>query len=96
MKPDLPRIDISLEGRLPGAFGIARKRLAEAARFFAAESASRSGRPFAAVSVVLQDDAGSDEALIVCDLDGVLPRNDASQPMGGLSYFDYQRPELYK
>lgn len=45
---------------------------------------------------VLVDYAGSDEALIVCDLDGVLPRNDTSQPMSGLSYFDYQRPELYK
>ena len=71
VKPDFPRIDISLEGRLPGAFGIARKRLAEAARFFAAKSASRSGRPFAAVSVVLQDDAGSDEAhRAVMDVEG--------------------------
>ena len=45
---------------------------------------------------VLVDYTGSDEALIVSDLDGVLPRNDTSQPMAGLSYFDYQRPELYK
>ncbi|MBO4353033.1 MAG: hypothetical protein J5818_06025, partial [Eggerthellaceae bacterium] len=40
--------------------------------------------------------AGDDEVLITCELDSVLPRNDPEQPMGSLSYFDYQRPELYE
>ena len=40
--------------------------------------------------------AGDDEMLVTCEFDGVLPRDDVTQPMGGLSYFDYQRPELYE
>ena len=62
VKTDFPKTDVSIEGRLPGSFGIAKSRLAEAARFFAGESASRTGKPFAAVSVILQDDAASDAA----------------------------------
>lgn len=39
-----------------------RRRLKAAAGFFAARSAARSGLEFRQVTVVLQDDAGSDEA----------------------------------
>lgn len=46
--------------------------------------------------VLIGSYAGDDETIFICELDGKLPRDDASQPMGSLSYFDYQRPELYE
>ena len=45
-----------------GNFGVARRKLKKAAEFFAAKSAARSSLAFREVTVVLQDDEGSDEA----------------------------------
>jgi ssRNA-specific RNase YbeY (16S rRNA maturation enzyme) len=52
---------VAIEGRLPRALGLSRAALARAAVFFARRSAARGGTPFRAVSVVLQDDAFSEE-----------------------------------
>jgi rRNA maturation RNase YbeY len=52
---------ISIDGRLPGALGVTRSEVREAAEFFAARSSARVGVPFREVSVVLQDDAFSAE-----------------------------------
>ena len=38
---------------------------------------------------------GSDEHLLVCELDGVLPREQPQDTMRTISYFDRRRPELY-
>ena len=46
--------------------------------------------------VCIASSASEDVMFVTCELDGVLPRDDATQPMGALSYFDYQRPELYR
>ena len=53
---------IEITGRLPRSFGVSRKALESAASFFAGKSSSRIGVPFREVSIVLQDDRGSDEA----------------------------------
>ena len=45
-----------------GTFGVDRRKLKKAAEFFAAKSASRSSLAFREVTIVLQDDEGSDEA----------------------------------
>ena len=45
-----------------GNFGVDRRKLKKAAEFFAAKSASRSSLVFREVTIVLQDDEGSDEA----------------------------------
>ena len=52
---------VSIDGRLPGALGVTRGEVREAAEFFAARSSARVGVPFREVSVVLQDDAFSAE-----------------------------------
>lgn len=53
---------IHIEGNLPERLGLGRSDLSAAAAFFAERSARRSGLVFREVSVVLQDDAASDEA----------------------------------
>lgn len=53
---------VSVEGALPKSFGITVAELKRAAEFFAARSSARIGRPFHEVTVVLQNDAQSDEA----------------------------------
>ena len=53
--------EIVIDGTLPRALGLTRKSLAAAARFFATKSAARIGVPFRAVTVIVQDDAFSDE-----------------------------------
>ena len=53
---------IEITGVLPRSLGITRKALKSAAAFFAEKSSSRVGVPFHEVSIVLQDDIGSDEA----------------------------------
>lgn len=53
---------ITIDGRLPKAFGLTKGVLSAAARHFAERSASRIGTPFREVSIVLQDDTSSDEA----------------------------------
>ena len=53
---------IELAGRLPAAIGLARGEVRAAAALFAAKSSARVGIPFRAVTVILQDDAESDEA----------------------------------
>lgn len=52
---------IITSGRLPRAAEMTRRGLAEAAAFFAAKSAARSGLVFREVDLVLQDDAASAE-----------------------------------
>ena len=52
---------ISIEGRLPKRLGISRRELAKAAEFFAKLSGRRVKTVFRDITVVLQDDAGSDE-----------------------------------
>lgn len=53
---------IIIEGSLPKALGLTKAELKSAATFFAARSSSRIGIAFHEVTVVLQDDAESDEA----------------------------------
>ena len=53
---------VHIEGKSPKALGIAKSRVASAARFFATRSSERVGVPFHEVTVILQDDAGSSEA----------------------------------
>ena len=53
--------DIEVEGNLPRALGLRRAELRAAAAFFAAKSGARVGVPFRAVTVILQDDAFSEE-----------------------------------
>jgi len=52
---------IAIDGPLPKTLGIGRRELRAAASFFAARSSARIGEPFRTVSVILQDDAFSDE-----------------------------------
>lgn len=52
---------VTVEGALPRAVGLTKRQLKAAAVAFAAESSSRIGVPFRAVTVVLQDDAFSAE-----------------------------------
>ena len=53
---------VTIEGRVPAKAGIGASELRRAAEFFAERSSRRVGVPFREVSVVLQDDAASDEA----------------------------------
>ena len=56
------KMRITIEGYLPKAIGLARNEVKAAAKFFASRSSARIGVPFREVTVVLQDDAASDEA----------------------------------
>lgn len=51
---------IAIEGTLPRAFGHTRKELQAAAAAFAQKSSRRIKTPFKDITVILQDDAGSD------------------------------------
>ena len=53
---------ITIDGTLPKAICLKKADLKAAARYFAERSSSRSGIAFREVTVVLQDDADSDEA----------------------------------
>ena len=53
---------IAIDGSLPKAIGLKKGDLKAAARYFAERSSARSGVAFREVTVVLQDDASSDEA----------------------------------
>ena len=53
---------IAIDGSLPKAIGLKKGDLKAAARYFAERSSARSGIAFREVTVVLQDDASSDEA----------------------------------
>lgn len=53
---------IHIQGRLPSKLKLARAELQRAAEFFAARSARRIHAVFQEVTVVIQDDAASDEA----------------------------------
>ena len=53
---------IAIDGTLPKSLGLTKTELKSAAAFFAARSSARIGVPFREVTVVLQDDAASDEA----------------------------------
>ncbi len=53
---------VTIDGRVPAKIGIGASAIRRAAEFFAARSSARIGVPFREVSVVLQDDDGSDEA----------------------------------
>jgi len=55
-------LKVEVEGGLPRSLGLTKVELRRAAAFFAARSGARIGVPFRAVTVVLQDDAASDEA----------------------------------
>ncbi len=54
-------VKIAIEGELPRDFGLARPKLKEAAACFAARSAARARQIFREVTVILQNDAESDE-----------------------------------
>ena len=56
------RCRISVETAFAGRVPFDRRKLKKAAEFFAAKSASRSSLLFREVTIVLQDDEGSDEA----------------------------------
>ena len=56
------RCRVTIEGRIPARVGLKLSELRQAAGYFASRSSSRLGVPFREVSVVLQDDAMSDEA----------------------------------
>lgn len=58
----IPKCRILLEIAFAGGFRFDRKRLKAAAEYFADRSAARSALMFREVTVVLQDDEGSDEA----------------------------------
>ena len=53
---------VEVEGGLPKSLGLTKAGLKAAAMHFAARSSARIGVPFREVTVVLQDDAASDEA----------------------------------
>lgn len=55
-------VHIEVSGRIPRSLGLKRGEIAVAARFFAGLSQRRSGLAFRSVSVIVQDDAESDEA----------------------------------
>jgi rRNA maturation RNase YbeY len=58
----MPKCAILIDCSCGGNFGVDRRKLKKAAEFFAAKSASRSSLVFREVTIVLQDDEGSDEA----------------------------------
>ena len=53
--------EIVIDGSLPRSFAISKASVKAAARYFAMRSSKRIGIPFHAVTVILQDDAASDE-----------------------------------
>ena len=53
---------IEIDGSLPKPIGLAKSALKVAARHFAERSSARAGVSFREVTIVLQDDAASDEA----------------------------------
>jgi rRNA maturation RNase YbeY len=53
--------EIVVDGALPCSFAISKASLKAAAKYFASRSSKRIGIPFRSVTVVLQDDAESDE-----------------------------------
>jgi len=55
------KCSITIDGTPPKAIGLTKAALKSAAELFAAKSSDRSGLPFREVTVVLQDDAQSDE-----------------------------------
>ena len=55
------QVRISVEGRVGNAPGLTARALRAAAAFFAARSSARCGERFRAVTIILQDDAASDE-----------------------------------
>lgn len=76
---------IEITGSLPKTLGITKRELRSAAAFFAGKSSSRIGVPFHEVSIVLQDDIGSDEAhMAVMEIKGatdvITQRYDAMPP----------------
>ena len=65
------RCRVTIEGRILRGMGIGVSELKQAAEFFAARSSERVDVPFREVSIVLQDDAASDEAhLAVMGVEG--------------------------
>ena len=50
---------------------------------------------YAPDGTVLAESYSPEPGMVVCDLDGRLPRNDRHAGMKGASYFDARRPELY-
>lgn len=62
---------ITIEGVIPKALGLTKPELRSAATFFAARSSRRIGVPFCEVTVILQNDAESDEAhRAIMDVEG--------------------------
>ena len=62
---------VEVEGRLPKSLDLTKAELKAAAAHFAARSSARVGVPFREVTVVLQDDAASDEAhRAIMDVEG--------------------------
>lgn len=62
---------ITIEGVIPKALGLTKAELRAAATFFAARSSARIGVPFREVTVILQNDAESDEAhRAIMDVEG--------------------------
>lgn len=57
----VPGVMISVSGKLPRILGLARAELIAAARLFARLSGERVGETFRDVTVIVQDDAASDE-----------------------------------
>ena len=57
----LVKTRIHIEGKLPEVFALSRRQLADAARAFAEKSAARVRGVFREVTVILQNDAESDE-----------------------------------
>lgn len=53
---------VEIEGKLPKVFGLTKAELKAAAEYFAAHSSRRIGVAFREVTVILQNDAESDEA----------------------------------
>ena len=53
--------EIVIDGSLPRSVAVSKASLKAAARYFASRSSKRIGIPFHSVTVILQDDAASDE-----------------------------------
>ena len=71
----MPEANISVDGAIPKGLGIGRPEIMRAARFFAARSSARAGKPFRDVSVILQDDEFSAEVHLA--VNGVAGPTDA-------------------
>ncbi len=57
----MEKVNITLDGAMPRGIGLKKSDVKAAARFFAAKSSARVGRPYREVAVVLQDDEFSAE-----------------------------------